>query len=657
MGDKAERALKDGRAALERREWDGAFEFLNAADAAEPLAPSDLEGLAEAAFWSGHLDTGIAARERAHAAYLAVGQPRAAARVAMTLATDYLGKNSIAVASGWFATAQRLLADEPESVEHGRLALNEAIIALSFSGDLDHGLKRARAAYQLGKQFDDPDLQAQALHTQGRILVTQGRVPEGMALVDEAMTATVTGRIGPLAATHLFCFTLTLCQVLPDYRRAGEWMDAADHSDERLGISGRARHSGDCQAHRANILRVRGKWSEAEEAARSACDELGPGYENYHMGIAKHEIGLIQLRRGELDRAEESFGEAHKLGFPAQPGFALLRLAQGKADIALASLANVLVAAPLLRTLLLPAHVEIALAAGDLDSAKGSVEELEAMTETHAVPALRGAAAHARGALQLREEDAKEALTSLRAASESWREAEMPYEGAKTRVLLAEAQRALGNVDDALLELRSARSTFDQLGATPDTQRAIKLIEEYVRTSAASSATQAPVVRTLMFTDIVRSTNLLEAIGDEGWIDLLRWHDGLLRALFREHKGEEVKHAGDGFFVAFPDATSAVACSVAIQRSLAEHRRSHGFAPQVRIGLHGGDVVKEGKDYRGRGVHIASRVAGLAGESEIVATEETAHAAVGAVLSNSREAMLKGIGDRVRVVSIAWRDP
>jgi class 3 adenylate cyclase len=251
------------------------------------------------------------------------------------------------------------------------------------------------------------------------------------------------------------------------------------------------------------------------------------------------------------------------------------------------------------------------------------------MAETHAVPALRAGAAHARGALLLSQGDSKEALSFLRAASGFWREAEMPYEDARTRMFLGGAHRELGNVDDALLEVRSARSTFDQLGAAPDSQRARRFIEEFERTSVAGPASRAPVARTLMLTDIVRSTNLVEAVGDEAWMDLIRWHDELLRALFREHRGEEVDHAGDGFFVAFPDATSAVACAVAIQRSLAEHRRTHGFAPQVRIGLHAGDVVKKGADYRGRGVHVASRVAALAGAAEIVATEETVHSATG----------------------------
>lgn len=159
-----------------------------------------------------------------------------------------------------------------------------------------------------------------------------------------------------------------------------------------------------------------------------------------------------------------------------------------------------------------------------------------------------------------------------------------------------------------------------------------------------------------MFTDIVRSTNLVEAMGDEAWEDLLRWHDRTLRELFAEHGGEEIDHAGDGFFVAFGDPEAAVSCAVAVQRTLAEHRRSQGFSPQVRIGLHAAEATRLDDDYRGKGVHVAARVGSLAGGGEIVATRETMpgddpHHAV----RDPREVTLKGISKPVEVVTVEWR--
>jgi adenylate cyclase len=157
-----------------------------------------------------------------------------------------------------------------------------------------------------------------------------------------------------------------------------------------------------------------------------------------------------------------------------------------------------------------------------------------------------------------------------------------------------------------------------------------------------------------MFTDLVGSA-LVEAIGDEAWDDLIRWHDETLRSLFGEHGGEEVDHAGEGFFVAFPDESSGVTCALAVQRRLAEHRRTHGFAPQVRIGLHAAAAADGGRGYRGKGVYEAARIASLAEGGEILASRETAAAAPDAPLADARRVTLKGISAPLEVVTLDWR--
>ncbi len=161
------------------------------------------------------------------------------------------------------------------------------------------------------------------------------------------------------------------------------------------------------------------------------------------------------------------------------------------------------------------------------------------------------------------------------------------------------------------------------------------------------------VVKTFMFTDIVKSTNLLEALGDEAWESLLRWHDQTLRSLFVAHHGEEVVTTGDGFFVGFDSPDAALACAVAIQRTLAEHRRNHGFAPQVRIGVHASDANQVGRNFSGMGVHEAARIAALAEGGQILASRQTASAQV--TVSEPRTVTLKGITDPVEVVTVEWR--
>jgi class 3 adenylate cyclase len=161
------------------------------------------------------------------------------------------------------------------------------------------------------------------------------------------------------------------------------------------------------------------------------------------------------------------------------------------------------------------------------------------------------------------------------------------------------------------------------------------------------------VLKTFMFTDVVGSTNLVEALGDEAWDTLLRWHDTTLREVFTAHEGREISTTGDGFFVSFDSPEQAVAAAVAIQRRLADHRKQAGFAPQVRIGLHASDAQQVGTNFRGKGVHEASRIAGLATGGQIIASLST----VGESYRSSgvRSELLKGLSEPMEVVTIDWR--
>jgi class 3 adenylate cyclase len=161
------------------------------------------------------------------------------------------------------------------------------------------------------------------------------------------------------------------------------------------------------------------------------------------------------------------------------------------------------------------------------------------------------------------------------------------------------------------------------------------------------------VLKTFMFTDVVGSTNLVEVLGDEAWDTLLRWHDTTLREVFTAHQGKEISTTGDGFFVSFDSPEQAVAASIAIQRRLQEHRQQHGFAPQVRIGLHAADANVVGANYRGKGVHEASRIAGVAKGGEIVASVATV--GDGFTTSAPRSEILKGLSEPIDVVTIDWR--
>jgi class 3 adenylate cyclase len=158
-----------------------------------------------------------------------------------------------------------------------------------------------------------------------------------------------------------------------------------------------------------------------------------------------------------------------------------------------------------------------------------------------------------------------------------------------------------------------------------------------------------------MFTDIVKSTNLVEVLGDEAWEHLLRWHDQTLRSLFVRYGGEEIKQIGDGFFVVFDKPAAGIECAVAIQRALSQHRLEHGFSPQVRVGLHETEATRKGKDYQGKGIHEAARIGALAESGKILVSRPLVAHVRGFGVSEPRAVALKGISKPVDVVSIDWR--
>jgi class 3 adenylate cyclase len=250
----------------------------------------------------------------------------------------------------------------------------------------------------------------------------------------------------------------------------------------------------------------------------------------------------------------------------------------------------------------------------------------------------------------LAEGDAAGAARESRVAIRNWREVAAPYEVARARAFLATALRASSDDDSADFELRAARDEFERLGAKPDEAAAERDMK------AATERRTGPVQtrKTFMFTDIVGSTNLAEFLGNQQWERLLRWHDDKLRDLVAKNGGEIVNSTGDGFFAAFDSARQGIECARSIQRALDDHRRDSGFALSVRIGLHTAEANRRGDDYSGMGVHLASRVASLAGGGEIIATAETLGEAGEQATSDAREASLKGVTTPIGIATVTW---
>jgi DNA-binding NarL/FixJ family response regulator len=291
-------------------------------------------------------------------------------------------------------------------------------------------------------------------------------------LVDETMVAVIAGELSPIVAGIVYCNTIAFCQSVYELRRAHEWTDALTRwCQEQPDMIA---HKGLCLVHRAEIMTLVGAWREALEEACRVSERFSQGVLNERaLGHAAYRQGEVFRLQGRFSAAEEAYREASRCGREPQPGLALLRLAQGNADAATAAMRRVVgeTTTPLKRARFLPAYVEIMLAVGDAEEARSACLELEGIAERQRSDLLGAMSAHARGAVDLAEGDARAALLALRRAGEGWQELEAPYELARVRVLVGLACRTLGDADSAALELEAARSVFEQLGAAPDLAR------------------------------------------------------------------------------------------------------------------------------------------------------------------------------------------
>jgi class 3 adenylate cyclase len=644
--------VQQGRDAHHRHAWHEAFDSLREADSETPLSPQDLKILAESAWFAGDPNAAIEARERAHAGFLEQGDKCRAAEVALELANDHLGRLETAIGNGWLGRARRLLERTPgECAAHGWQALTLGYLALRMTGDREEALRQAKLAQQIGERLAILAIQTLALQQQGYALVGMGRVDDGLALIDESTVAAVSGELDPLTTGRVYCLTISVCRDLADWRRAVEWTDAAERWCRRESVSG---FPGICRVYRAEIMHLRGSWADAEREAKRACEEL-TRYELLYGGEAQYEVGEVRLRVGDLDGAREAFRQAHELSREPEPGRSLLRLAEGDAQGANNSIKRALAnveSQAIIQARLLPAAVDIGLAAGDIEAVAQHVAQLEEIAGSFRTTAVIATAEYARGLLLLAQGDAAGASARQRHAVELWHEVGAPYETARARAALGATLRADGDDATARAEFESAKAAFERLGAMPDAKRVGQLLGE---DQGPAPRAGDRVKRTFVFTDIVGSTPLVEALGDDAWQELIRWHDQSLRTIFNRYGGTEVRQTGDGFFVAFEDASAAIEAAVAVQRSLAEQRRSHGFAPQVRIGLHEAQASTRAIDFAGRGVHEAARIGSLADGGQILASVNTVQsAATRFSVSTPRTVTLKGVSQPVDVVTIEW---
>ena len=381
---------------------------------------ADLPVLGEVAYAAGALDVAIEAWERVHAACVQAGDHVAAAGAAVRVAMHLLFDTALmAPVRGWLARAERLLEGADGTPAHAWFGVVRAYERM-LTGDVPGARQWARRAIEVGSTCD-PAACAIGRIAEARLLILDGDVQHGLALLDEAGVATVSGELDALSTGVVYCELVCALQGLAMYDEAEQWTEAMERWCETNAIG--SLH-GRCRVHRAEILRLRGSCDEAQRQALMACEELRP-YLRRELGWPLNELGRIRLHQGDIAGAEEALLAAHRAGWDPQPTLALVRLAQGDKDAAVASIRDALERplrvpskerppnSDLQRAPLLEAQVEIAIASGDIDRARSAADELELIAARFESKALVAGAAHARGRVRLADGDAAGAERSL----------------------------------------------------------------------------------------------------------------------------------------------------------------------------------------------------------------------------------------------------
>ena len=485
--------LHRARDSYERREWVAAYRALSDLDD-EALAAEDFEALATTAYLLGRRNDVIRALQRAHQISLAAGDRPAAVRSAYGLTIVLWQAGEVAVGNGWHSRAARIIEEIDDDVAERGYVYDAHLMSHVFKAEFAEALALAPRIADYGRRFGEPDLVALGVHAEGRLMLYTGSVAEGLERMDEALAGVMAGDVGPVTAGRVYCSTIEACQEVSDLGRAGEWTRALTRWCEAQ--PGMLAYTGQCATHRGQLLRLHGAFADALEELERAVERYAAFGGHPALGQAHYELGETHRLLGDLASAERCYETAAAHGHPGQPGRALLWLAQGRAEDAAGAVRRLLAErqGPVPRAQILPAAVQVLVAAGDVGEASPLAEEVLGLGVRFGCTALRAAGQHAVALATLSRGKGGEAVDSARRSVELWAQLSAPYEVARSRVVLGRALRLLGDEQSAMGELEAALSELTAVGADPDRREVAALLTTIER-PAGLTAREVEVLR------------------------------------------------------------------------------------------------------------------------------------------------------------------
>ena len=460
--------LAAARAAYAERAWQRAYDAFAQAETEAPLEAEDYDRFAVTAHLLAQMPDYFAIRERAYKSLLERGDVRGAAEAALWLGTQKMVQGDVAEGGGWVARAARLVAEDGTDSRAAIFLKVSGAFEAAGRGDLERAAHIAGECARAARRHGSEDYAALGLHQQGLFLLSAGHTDKGLACLDEAMLGVASGECSAMVEGIIYCGVIEGCWSIYELTRAQQWTAAM--TQWAAAQPEMCNFTGECKVRRAELKQFNGQWPEA-------LDELGAvsfsDPDQWAAGRAAIVRGNLDRLLGRFDSAEEHFTIASKLGEDPQPGLALLRLARGSVQAAAAMIRRSLAETHQIgkRIQLLAAATEILLAVGEAEEAEAAAGELRDLAAANRSPVVLAVAQYAEAWVCLARGAPADALPLVRDALGTWVRTRAPYEEARTRVLLADACRALGDRESADRELDTARGIFEDLGATPDLAR------------------------------------------------------------------------------------------------------------------------------------------------------------------------------------------